>query len=196
MTSQPKDANLIWLVLHIFCLAALVGLTLLPTTTAAQSNPVVLENQQPGTTQWQIPWGSSATDSAGQIKGYASAVSVNKGQNITFYVSVNPAQTYTMDVYRMGWYQGLGGRLVQHIGPLNGTLQPACPTDATTGMIECQWASAYTLATQSSWNLCRTADQRAEVPELHRVCRSRRQPSRRPALPAARDDLRGLQQLS
>src|SRR5437667_2008128 len=151
MTSQPKDANLIWLVLHVFCLAALVGLTLLPTTTAAQSNPVVLENQQPGTTQWQIPWGSSATDSAGQIKGYASAVSVNKGQNITFYVSVNPAQTYTIDVYRMGWYQGLGGRLVQHIGPLNGTLQPACPTNATTGMIECQWASAYTLATQSSW---------------------------------------------
>ncbi|PYU56679.1 MAG: hypothetical protein DMG55_22950 [Acidobacteria bacterium] len=151
MTSQPKDANLIWLVLHVFCLAALVGLTLLPTTTAAQSNPIVLENQQPGTTQWQIPWGSSATDSAGQIKGYASAVSVNKGQNITFYVSVNPAQTYTIDVYRMGWYQGLGGRLVQHIGPLNGTLQPACPTNATTGMIECQWASAYTLATQSSW---------------------------------------------
>src|SRR5881396_2470511 len=151
MTSQPKDANLIWLVLHVFCLAALVGLTLLPTTTAAQSNPVVLENQQPGTTQWQIPWGSSATDSAGQIKGYASAVSVNKGQNITFYVSVNPAQTYTIDVYRMGWYQGLGGRLVQHIGPLNGTLQPACPTNATTGMIECQWASAYTLATQSTW---------------------------------------------
>src|SRR5438105_4215106 len=151
MTSQPKDANLIWLVLHVFCLAALVGLTLLPTTTAAQSNPIVLENQQPGTTQWQIPWGSSATDSAGQIKGYASAVSVNKGQNITFYVSVNPAQTYTIDVYRMGWYQGLGGRLVQHIGPLNGTLQPACPTDATTGMIECQWASAYTLATRTSW---------------------------------------------
>src|SRR5207249_6763319 len=64
---------------------------------------------------------------------------------------LNPAQTYTIDVYRMGWYQGLGGRLVQHIGPLNGTLQPACPTNATTGMIECQWASAYTLATQSTW---------------------------------------------
>src|SRR2546429_492600 len=151
MTSQPKDANLIWLVLHVFCLAALVGLTLLPTTTAAQSNPIVLENQQPGTTQWQIPWGSSATDSAGQIKGYASAVSLKKGQNVSFSVSLNPAQSYWIDVKRMGWYQGLGGRLVQHIGPLNGTLHPACPTNATTGMIECQWASAYTLATQSSW---------------------------------------------
>src|SRR6266446_5132511 len=114
------------------------------------SNPIVIENQQPGTGQWQI-FGTSATDDGGQIKGYASATSVNKGQNITFYVSTNPAQTYTIDVYRMGWYQGLGGRLLQHIGPLNGVPQPTCPTDATTGMIECHWSPAYTLATQTSW---------------------------------------------
>src|SRR5256885_11195737 len=110
MTSQPKDTHLIWLVLHVFCLASLVGLTLLPTTTAAQSNPIVLENQQPGTTQWQIPWGSSATDSAGQIKGYASAVSAHKGQNITFYVSVNTAPTSTRYVHPIAWCQGAGWR--------------------------------------------------------------------------------------
>ena len=45
-------------------------------------------------------------------------------------------------------------------------------------------------------NLSRSTDQRAGVSELHRVCRSRRQPSRRPPLPAARNDLSGLQQLS
>src|SRR2546430_17329092 len=121
MTSQPKDTHLMWLVLHVFCLAALVGLTLLPTTTAAQSNPIVLENQQPGTTQWQIPWGSSATDSAGQIKGYASAVSVNQGQNNTFYVSVNPAQTHTTRLYPNGLDEGVGGRLVQPNEPIHGT---------------------------------------------------------------------------
>jgi len=115
------------------------------------SNPIVIENQQAGTSQWQVPFGAVGSDAVGQIKGYASATSVNKGQNITFYVSVNPAQTYTIDVYRMGWYQGLGARLMQHIGPLNGVQQPTCPTSATTGMIECQWASAYTLATQTSW---------------------------------------------
>ena len=66
-------------------------------------------------------------------------------------MSVNPAQTYTIDVYRIGWYQGLGGRLMQHIGPLSGVQQPTCPTDASTGMIECNWTPAYTLATQTSW---------------------------------------------
>jgi uncharacterized membrane protein len=128
-----------------------MGIGLLATTASGQSNPIVIENQQPGTSNWQISYNFTATDVGGQIKGYASATSVNKGENITFRVSVNPAQTYTIDIYRMGWYQGLGGRLMQHIGPLNGVMQPTCPTDATTGMIECKWASAYTLATQTSW---------------------------------------------
>src|SRR5882762_7847656 len=117
----------------------------------AAQNPIVVENGQPGTSGWMIPFSSTATDSQGQIKGYASATSVNKGENITFYVSVRPAQSYVIDIYRMGWYQGLGGRLMQHIGSLNGSPQPICPTDATTGMIECNWAPAYILNTQTSW---------------------------------------------
>ena len=124
------------------------------TTSSAPSNPVVIENQQTGTTLWQLGdlYGRKySTDAVGQIKGYASAVSVNKGETITFHVSTNTAQTYTIDVYRMGWYGGLGGRLMQHIGPLNGTSQPACPMNASLGMTECSWAPSYDLATQTSW---------------------------------------------
>src|SRR5690242_5588847 len=121
----------------------------LPPLLAAQSNPIVIENQQAGTDQWQLDLRSN--DGDGQIKGYASTTSVNKGEQITFYVSVNPAQTYTIDVYRIGWYQGLGGRLMQHIGPLNGIQQPTCPTDAMTGMIACDWAPAISFAIPPSW---------------------------------------------
>jgi len=142
---QPRCAGLIWWLV----LSAVSGIWLPPATAAAQSNPIVIENQQPGTSQWFIS--KKGTDAVGQIKGYASATSVNKGENITFFVSTNPAQAYTIDVYRIGWYGGLGGRLMQHIGPLNGTQQPTCPTDPTTGMIECNWAPAHTLATQTSW---------------------------------------------
>ena len=148
---QRGRTGVVWLTVKGVCLSAALGIGLSPAPAAAQSNPIVVENQQPGTSQWQIPFGSTATDAVGQIKGYASATSVNKGEDITFHVSVNPAQTYTIDVYRMGWYEGLGGRLMQHIGPLNGIQQPTCPTDATTGMIECHWAPAYTLATQTAW---------------------------------------------
>ena len=147
---QPNVGG-VWLWLKGVCLSAAVGIGLLPAPASAQSNPIVIENQQPGTSQWQIPWGSAGTDAGGQIKGYASATSVDKGETLTFYVSVNPSQTYTIDVYRVGWYQGLGGRLMQHIGPLSGVRQPTCPTNPTTGMIECHWAAAYTLVTQTSW---------------------------------------------
>jgi hypothetical protein len=70
--------------------------TLIP---AWGQNPIVIENQNQGSTNWNI--GESGTDAVGQIKGYASAASINKGESITFYVSVNPAQTFTIDVYRL-----------------------------------------------------------------------------------------------
>src|SRR5205809_7379213 len=111
---------------------------------------VSLENQQPGAASWQLS-GQPADDVNKQIKGYASATSVNLGESITFYVTVNPAQQYTMDVYRMGWYQGLGGRLMQSIGPLQGVAQPDCPVDSATGLIECDWTASYTLTVPTSW---------------------------------------------
>src|SRR5947208_658676 len=80
-------------------------------------SPIVLENQQPGSGNWRM-WLHNippADDVNKQIKGYASATSVNKGESITFYVTVNPAQQYTMQVYSMGWYQGLLVRLMQCI---------------------------------------------------------------------------------
>jgi hypothetical protein len=116
---------------------------------APQSNPIVIENQRPGTTAWQAT--KIGTDAVGQIKGYASAVSVNKGARITFFVSVNPAQSYSIKVFRMGWYQGLGGRLLAQSGPLQGVRQRACPPDPTTGLIACNWAPSYALAARTSW---------------------------------------------
>ena len=88
----------------------------------AATNPIVTENQQPGTGAWLI--GSQQSDDAnGQIKGYASATSVNQNQSIALFITTNPAQTYTIDFYRIGWYGGLGGRFRLHVGPLDGTPQ-------------------------------------------------------------------------
>src|SRR5881398_198440 len=92
-----------------------------------------------------------ATDSGGEIKGYASASSVNKGGRITFFVTVNPSQRYTIDVYRLGWYGGKGGRLLRHAGPLTGVRQPDCPIDSSTGLIACDWKASWTLQTKATW---------------------------------------------
>src|SRR5437870_10011107 len=84
-----------------------------PAGVAAAANPVVAENQQAGTSAWKL--GSLvADDVTQQVKGYASATSVSQNASITFFVSVNPVQTFNLDIYRIGWYGGLGGRLRLH----------------------------------------------------------------------------------
>src|SRR5437016_8601609 len=115
----------------------------------AADNPIVLENQQPGSSGWF--WSKAGDDATGQIKGYASATSVNQGESITFYVTVNPAQTYTIDFYRIGWYGGMGGRLRLHVDSLGGVQQPPCDTDPTTGLIACNWTPSYTLTVPGDW---------------------------------------------
>lgn len=130
---------------------AFLLLTLFATGLPAAENPILLENQFPGTQEWIIPWGSEATDITGQIKGYASATSVQKGGSINLHISVNPAQTFTIDVFRMGWYQGNGGRLLQQIGPLDGVQQSPPVTDPVTGLIECHWTNTHTLNIPEEW---------------------------------------------
>jgi N,N-dimethylformamidase beta subunit-like, C-terminal/IPT/TIG domain len=118
---------------------------------AAQTpdNQIVVENQQPGSGGWFFS--KLGDDVTGQIKGYASATSVNQNETITFHVSVNPAQAYTIDFYRLGWYAGNGGRLRSHVGPLSGVQQPECTPDAQTGLIACNWPIAYALTVPSDW---------------------------------------------
>ena len=73
-----------------------------PHSGLAGTNPIVLENQQPGTTSWQF---TDANKSANhEIEGYASLTSVNKGGQIALMVSLSTSAQYNMDFYRMGWY--------------------------------------------------------------------------------------------
>jgi len=118
-----------------------------PPTTGA--NPIVIENQKPGTTSWQLT--RKASDGVGQIKGYASSTSVNKGDTIDFHISVDKAQNYMIEIYRMGWYQGKGGRLVTSIGPLQGMRQPQPIADHNTGLLYCPWSVSYTLRIPQDW---------------------------------------------
>src|SRR5207244_8883678 len=73
----------------------------------AQSNLIQQENLQPGTTAWQL---TNPADNR-QIEGYASLTSVPVDADIDLFVNTEDA-TYTLAVYRMGWYGGKGGREV------------------------------------------------------------------------------------
>lgn len=123
-----------------------VGLSL---AALAAANPITVENAKPGDDTWALD--VLAEESLGKIKGYASATSVNKGQAITFYVSVDVRQKYSIDIYRMGWYGGAGGRLVFSVAGLSGIKQKAPVLNATTGMVVCPWSASYVLAVPTNW---------------------------------------------
>ena len=73
----------------------------------AAGNPIPAENAQQGTTEWAGP------DVRGTaIQGYSSEVSVAPGGTIHFHISTQPAEAYNIHVFRLGWYGGLGGRLL------------------------------------------------------------------------------------
>ena len=42
------------------------------------------------------------------------------GETIEIKVSTNPASKFTLDLYRLGYYGGKGGRFIERFGPLAG----------------------------------------------------------------------------
>jgi hypothetical protein len=65
-------------------------------------------------------------------------------------VSTDPAADYKLDIYRMGYYGGKGGRLVHSTGPLKGVPQPI-PPDGQRTVKECKWAESVQLAIPGEW---------------------------------------------
>ena len=103
-------------------------------------NPIVVENQRPGTSAWQLT--DPATNH--EIEGFASLTSVNRGDQIQFFVNTADP-SYVIEFFRMGWYGGQGGRSMGPPVSLPGGAQPAPSVDSTTGLIECNWTQSYSL---------------------------------------------------
>lgn len=131
-------------------------------------NPIQRENANLGTTTWQIPPGKAATI---EIQAYAGATSVAAGQWLTFYVSTQHEGTpYYISIYRLGWYNGLGGRLmtspIEQIGDAQGYYDPnvynkviksrliqcpECHVDLKTGLVEANWKPSYRFKIPADW---------------------------------------------
>jgi methionine-rich copper-binding protein CopC len=110
------------------------------------SNPIVCENSKTGNpdTEWDI---SGSGDPS--IQGFATDISYNVGQTVSFKVKTT-ASSYRLDIYRMGYYNGMGARKIATVNPSVALpqSQPACLTDAATGLIDCgNWAAS------ASWTI-------------------------------------------
>ena len=101
---------------------------------------IKVENAKPGTTQWRL----TNVAKNHEIQGFASRISVNRGDDIDFFVS-STEPSYTIEVYRMGWYAGAGARSMMPPITRTGIQQPLPTPDPETGLIECRWTDPYVL---------------------------------------------------
>lgn len=133
--------------------AALGPAALAGAATRANENLIERENARPGTRDWMLtktqvdpeakfrsPW----------IEGYCSHTSVRAGETIRFHVSTRPASRFTLDVYRLGYYGGDGGRLVHQLGPFAGSEQPDPPVGEKR-LRDCTWEPCAELRIPDDW---------------------------------------------
>ncbi|MBW4613022.1 MAG: hypothetical protein KME21_07005 [Desmonostoc vinosum HA7617-LM4] len=143
-----KQFKFVWRIILPALLILIVVLNLLQPsvkstdlpTSRQKNNPIAIENQKAGTWEWQL------TNPAvkREIEGYASLTSVNRGDEIKFFVNTKEPK-YTIEIFRMGWYGGAGGRQITPAIVRNGIKQPPPIIDVATGLIECDWQDPYTL---------------------------------------------------
>jgi hypothetical protein len=123
------------------------------TPTPARPDLIRAENEKPGTTDWMLtdtrvdpktryrcPW----------IEGYCSHTSLRAGDTLQFMVSTNPASPFVLDLYRLGYYQGKGGRHLLRLGPFKGKPQPD-PDVGLERLRECRWEPAAKLTISKDW---------------------------------------------
>jgi hypothetical protein len=119
----------------------------------ANRDLIRVENQKQGTTEWLLaktrvdpktkyrcPW----------IEGYVSHTSLRAGETLSFMVSTNPPSSFVLDLYRLGYYQGKGGRHLLQLGPFKGQVQPD-PEAGKERLRECRWEPVTKLTIPKDW---------------------------------------------
>ena len=107
---------------------------------------VKAENAKPGTADWRL----SNTAHRGEIEGYADRVSAGAGDTIALFVSTI-APSFHVEAYRMGYYQGLGGRLIWKSADVSGIRQARPTVTYGTNMVEAHWDRSLSVRIDGSW---------------------------------------------
>jgi hypothetical protein len=113
-----------------------------------QPRPISIqeENRRPGTQAWKILNGPSQA-----LLGYADKGSLRPGEVLNLFVQTPQGGEFDLEIYRMGWYGGTGGRLLKSVKRVAGRAQPACPIDPETRMVECRWHVSHSLTIPAEW---------------------------------------------
>ena len=123
-------------------------------TAEADPGRIARENARAGTLDWMLT--RTRVDPktkyrSPDIEGYCSHNSALAGcDSVRFYVSTNPPSRFTLDIYRMGYYGGKGGRHVMQLGPFDGITQPDPPI-GDKRVRDCQWQPCAEIRIPADW---------------------------------------------
>lgn len=123
------------------------------TSAARASDRIKAENEKPGTTDWQLTYAKfdpKAKFRQSLLEGYCDKMSARAGETVRFFVSAAASTSVTIDLYRLGYYGGTGGRLVKSLGPVAVKPQPTPPVEKFR-LRECKWEPAASLEIPKDW---------------------------------------------
>ncbi len=112
--SSPRRRISVWLLFYVVAVALVASENALAgPCDAPVLHPIVCENSKPGNppAEWDISGAGADT-----IQGFATDISVNRGETVRFKIDTN-ATNYKLDIYRLGYYNGMGARLVNTVLP-------------------------------------------------------------------------------
>ena len=130
---------------------ALAGCTAI--SVSRDSDLIARENQKPGTRDWILT--KTRIDPATKyrcpwVEGYCSHTSLRAGETLSIFVSTNPASAFTLDIYRLGYYGGTGGRLMRTFEPIQNKTQPE-PLVGHKRLRDCLWEPALSFQIPRDW---------------------------------------------
>jgi hypothetical protein len=109
------------------------------------SPAIIAENARTGDAWWV-----TTPQAAGDMEGYADHVSAEVGDTVTLWVNTK-APSFHVRAYRMGYYQGIGARLVWTSAEVPGVRQAPPALVPPTNTVECQWAPSIEVTVDATW---------------------------------------------
>jgi hypothetical protein len=124
----------------------LVEDTVLPSGVTVPTAPwLIAENAKTGTLNWIC----NHVQPNHALEGFASQVSAVPGDDVALFVNTT-ARAVQAQVYRMGYYQGLGGRFLLQTDFVSAAAQPP-PVTNSLGTVSCPWKPTMTLNVTKDW---------------------------------------------
>jgi hypothetical protein len=121
--------------------------------TKSIENPIQEENALPGTTSWQLTNPANYDEinyRYPEIEGYAWITTAKAGDTVKFSVSTE-APSFKAELYRLGWYQGLGANLKETITNITGHFYAMPTMDQSTGLVSANWPPSFSIRVSSRW---------------------------------------------